>query len=85
MQLASVIGHTTSTVKHPSLEGRKMLIVQPLDAEGGDDGDPVIAIDELGCGSGNRVIITSDGQSVRERLGAKNSPVRWSVIGISDK
>ena len=84
MQLAVVIGHATSTVKHPSLEGWRMLIVQPLDAHGHDDGDPGIAIDELGSGVGDRVMITGDGQSVREMLKSKSSPVRWAVIGIAD-
>ncbi|MCH7686837.1 MAG: EutN/CcmL family microcompartment protein [Planctomycetes bacterium] len=84
MQLAAVIGHATSTVKHPSLEGWRMLIVQPLDARGHDDGDPVIAIDELGSGVGDRVMITGDGQSVREMMESKSSPVRWAVIGIAD-
>ena len=84
MQLAAVIGHATSTVKHPSLEGWRMLIVQPLDAHGHDDGDAVIAIDELGSGAGDRVMITGDGQSVREMMESKNSPVRWAVIGIAD-
>ena len=84
MQLASVIGHTTSTVKHPSLEGWRMLIVQPLDANGHDEGDPFIAIDELGSGAGDRVMITGDGPSVREMVGSKNSPVRWAIIGIAD-
>ena len=84
MQLAAVIGHATSTVKHPSLEGWRMLIVQPLDAHGHDDGDPFIAIDELGSGVGDRVMITGDGQSVREMMKSNNSPVRWAVIGIAD-
>lgn len=84
MQLATVIGHTTSTIKHPSLEGWRMLIVQPLGAKGQDDGDPVIAIDELGSGVGNQVMITSDGQCVREMIKTDNSPVRWAVMGIAD-
>jgi ethanolamine utilization protein EutN len=84
MQLAEVIGRATSTVKHPSMEGWRMLVVQPLRADGGDDGDPVIAIDEIGGGRGDRVIITSDGKHVREMMGANNSPVRWAVLGIAD-
>jgi ethanolamine utilization protein EutN len=84
MQLASVIGHTTSTVKHSSLEGWRMLIVQPLGANGQNDGDPFIAIDELGSGVGDRVMITGDGQSVREMMKSNNSPVRGAVIGIAD-
>ena len=80
MQIAQVIGSTTATVKHPSLNGWRMPIVQPLKADGSPDGDPLIAIDELGSGTGSRVIITSDGATVREMIGADNSPVRWAVI-----
>jgi len=85
MQLAEVIGRSTSTVKHPSLNGWRMLIVQPLGSSGQDDGEPVIAIDDLGSGRGDRVIITSDGRHVRELTKSDSSPVRWAVIGITDR
>ena len=46
MLLGRVIGNTTSTVKHPSMQGWKLLVVQPLEADGhGCDGDPVLAVD----------------------------------------
>ncbi len=48
------------------------------------DGDPVLIIDELGCGIGDRVIYTSDGKSVREMVGADNTPVRFAVLGRED-
>jgi ethanolamine utilization protein EutN len=84
MQLAKVIGRTTATVKHESLAGWRMLIVQPLGAKGNADGDPVIAVDNLGGGSGDNVMITSDGKSVTEMIGSNSTPVRWAVIGIED-
>lgn len=84
MQLGKVIGHATSTVKHPSMNGWKLLIVQSLDAKGGADGEPVLAIDELGAGIGQRVMITSDGKAVSQMLGDDKSPVRWAVIGTVD-
>jgi len=84
MQPATVIGHATATVRHPSLAGRRLVVVQPLDAHGGEDGPPLIAVDELGSGRGDTVILTSDGTSVREMLGANNTPVRWAVIGLAD-
>ncbi len=84
MQLGKVIGHATSTVKHPSMNGWKLLIVQSLDAKGGADGEPVLAIDELGTGIGQRVMITSDGKAVSQMLGDDKSPVRWAVIGTVD-
>ena len=84
MNLAKVIGTTTSTVKHPSLNGWRMLVVQPLLVDGGEDGDPLVAVDDLGCRVGEDVIITSDGKAVREAMGTENTPVRWIVIAQPD-
>lgn len=82
---ARVIGHTTSTVKHPTMNGWKLLVVQPLGPGGHTpDGDPVIAVDTLGAGPGDNVMISSDGKFTGETLGQRATPVRWSVIGIFD-
>jgi len=81
-----VIGNATSTLKHPSMEGWKLLVVQPLLADGASpDGEPVLAVDSLGAGKGETVIITSDGRGTRELIGHDNTPVRWSVLGIPDR
>ena len=86
MQLASVVGTANSTLKHPTLRGQKMLIVQPLLADGkAPDGDPQIAVDAVGAGKGEKVMITSDGKFVREIVKHENTPIRWSVIGIADE
>ena len=53
MQLAQVMGHATATIRHPSMTGWRLLIVQPLDAREQPDGDPLLAIDEQGAGSGD--------------------------------
>jgi ethanolamine utilization protein EutN len=80
-----VIGSATATVKHPSMEGWKLLLVQPYGPDGRTpDGDPMLAVDALGAGIGEKVIISSDGKGTRELLGCENTPVRWSVIGIAD-
>jgi len=85
MQLALVVGTATSTVKHATLNGRKLLVVQPLMADGNSaDGDPQIAVDAVGAGKGEVVMITSDGKYVREMLKTEATPVRWSVIGTRD-
>ncbi len=85
MQIAQVIGHATSTVKHPALNGWRMLIVQTLDHAGQPDGEPLIAIDNLGSRRGDMVMITSDGATVREMMHSDNTPVRWAVLGIADE
>ena len=80
-----VVGTATATVKHPSMEGAKLLLVMALQKDGrAIEGDPILVVDKLGAGKGETVMITSDGIGTREMLGAKNSPVRWSVLGIVD-
>jgi len=81
-----VIGTATSTVKHASLHGWKMLVVQPLAADRkSDDGDPVLAVDSVGAGIGDHVVVTSDGRGTRELMESNTTPVRWSVMGIADQ
>jgi len=80
-----VIGHATATVKHPSLTGWRMVIVQPLNNARQPDADPVIAVDKLGSGPGSVVVLNSDGKGARELIGDDKSPVRWFVIGIVDE
>jgi len=72
-------------VKHSTLRGQKLLVVQPLMADQKTaDGDPQIAVDAVGAGKGQVVMITSDGKFVRELVKQENTPIRWSVIGIAD-
>ena len=84
MQLGHVIGQATATAKHPTLSGWKLSVVQPLDASGDPDGAPVVALDALGCGVGDRVLLTADGTGVREMVGANDTPARWAIIGLRD-
>lgn len=85
MQLGTVVGTATSTVKHSSLAGWKMLVVQFYGVDGRKpDGDPVLAVDALGAGVGDCVMLSSDGKYTKALLGSETTPVRWSVIGIQD-
>ncbi len=86
MQVGLVVGTTRATVKHPSMQGWKLLIVQPYGVDGTTpDGEPVIAVDALGAGRGERVLLSSDGRGTRTLLRSDTTPVRWSVIGIQDQ
>jgi ethanolamine utilization protein EutN len=81
-----VMGSATSTVRHPSMEGAKLLLVMALEADGRTaEGDPILVVDTLGAGRGEIVMITSDGIGTRELLHNENSPVRWHVLGIPDQ
>jgi ethanolamine utilization protein EutN len=83
---AKVIGSATATVRHPSLAGCKLLVVQPYQLDGKTpDGDPQLAVDRLGAGFGEMVVLSSDGKFVRQMLDSETTPVRWSIIGIEDE
>ncbi|GAB6166245.1 ethanolamine utilization microcompartment protein EutN [Thermostilla marina] len=86
MLAARVVGTATATVKHPTMQGWKLLVVQPLLCDGRTpDGFPLLAVDNLGAGTGDCVIISSDGRHTRALIGNDNTPVRWSVIGLADE
>jgi ethanolamine utilization protein EutN len=86
MLLARVMGNAVATIKHPSMEGWKLLLVMALQADGRTvEGDPILVIDSIGAGRGETVVITSDGIGARELVGSNRSPVRWSVLGIRDE
>jgi microcompartment protein CcmK/EutM len=85
MQTGRVLGTATATVKHPSMQGWKLLVVQPYGPDGrSPDGDPILAVDALGAGTGEVVIVSSDGKGTQQLLRSETTPVRWSVIGIVD-
>lgn len=86
MLLAQVVGTAVATMKHRSMEKQKLLIVQPMMADGTrPDGDPLVVVDCVGAGVGEAVILTSDGRFAREWLNVKATPVRWAAIGIADE
>ncbi len=85
MQLARILGTATATVKHPSLDGTKLYVVQPLMADRTTpDGDPQLAIDTVAAGVGDVVMITSDGRLLREVLKSDATPARWSTVALLD-
>ena len=85
MLLARVEGSLTATRKHPSLEGWRLIICQPIDAVGTPEGVPQVAIDAHGAALHQRVIISSDGLAARKAVGDDRSPARWMIIGIVDE
>ena len=85
MQLARIIGSATSTVKHVSLEGRRLVVVQPVLADWHSaDGDPQLAIDTVAAAVGDLVVITSDGATLRGLLGCDTTPARWNTVALVD-
>lgn len=84
MQPAKVLGTTRATIKHPSLNGQRLLIVQPLGVDDSADGPPLIAVDQLASSRGDRVMLTSDGAYARDLVGHESTPIRWYTLGILD-
>lgn len=85
MLLGTVIGHATATIKHHSMNGWRLVIVQPVNSRREPEADPVVAVDKLGSGPGQVVVMNSDGRAARELIGDDKSPVRYFVIAISDE
>lgn len=81
---AQVVGHAVSSHSHPSLKGCKMLICQPLDAEGIPGGPPMVAIDLFGAGLHSKVIVSTDGVGARHLVHDEKSPVRNFIQGVID-
>jgi ethanolamine utilization protein EutN len=80
-----VIGHATSTIKHSSLKGWRLLIIQPIGPTGLPDGDPNVAIDSLGASPGQRVVLNSDGKASRALVGDDKTPARYFVAALVDE
>jgi ethanolamine utilization protein EutN len=85
MQVGLVVGHAVATVKHASLTGWRLLLVQLLTTDGKPDGEPLLAIDNLGAGPSARVLLCNDGAEARNMVKDRNSPARWFVMGMLDQ
>lgn len=85
MLLARVEGNVVATRKHPSFEGWRLVICQPINQAGEAEGTPQVAIDPHGAGMHQRVVISSDGSAARQAVGDPKSPARWLIIGIVDE
>ena len=85
MQVARVVGTTISEVKHASLNGLKLLLIQMYLSDGKtSDGFPLIAMDLFGARVGDNVIVSSDSELTRDLRPEGTTPLRWCVLGIQD-
>lgn len=85
MLLARIDGNIVTTHCHPSLVGFRNVICQPLDDRGREDGAPILAIDCLGAGMHQRVLVSTDGSRTREIVQDERSPLRNYVAAIVDE
>ena len=84
MQIATVVGTVVATRKHPALEGAKLLLVQPQTPEGEARGPVLLAIDSVGAGVGERVLLVIEGKAAGDALGRRGAPVDAAIVGIID-
>ena len=84
MTLGKVIGTVVATAKASVLEGRKLLLVQPLDPGGAKAGRAILALDSVQAGVGDTVLVLEEGNSSRLILGDPMAPVRSMIVGIVD-
>ncbi len=85
MILGRITGNVVSTIHHPIVEGRKLLVAERLDATGQPTGGYIIAIDAIGAGFGETVLILDEGSGARQILDDSEAPVRSLVVGIVDE
>ena len=85
MILGRITGSVVSTIHHPVVEHRKLLLAERLDAGGRPTGGYVIALDAIGAGMGETVLILDEGNGARQILDDDTAPVRSIVVGIVDE
>jgi microcompartment protein CcmK/EutM len=85
VQIARVIGTVVSTQKNRKLEGAKLLLVQPLTLSGEARGVALLAIDSVGAGVGEKVLVVIEGKAAGDALGKKAAAVDAAIIGIVDE
>lgn len=84
MRICDVIGTVVATAHHPTYDGHKVLMVRPVDPDGTANAKAFIAVDRVQAGPGDRVLVLSEGNGVRQLLGKDAGPIRSLIVGIID-
>lgn len=85
MFLARVVGDVVSTHRHPGLGQRKLLLVRRLTLGGAEEGVEMIALDVIGVGAGERVLVVQEGGAARTLFQDQKIPVQAVVVGVVDR
>jgi microcompartment protein CcmK/EutM len=84
MQIARVVGTVVATQKHAKFSGAKLLLVQPVGLDDTPRGTPLLAVDSVGAGVHEKVLVVIEGRAAGEALGRKGAPVDAAIVGIVD-
>jgi microcompartment protein CcmK/EutM len=85
MYIAKVIGDVVSSIKFETLHAQKLLLVQPVDPDGTESGEPLIAIDMVDSGRGDVVLIVDQGTATRTVMAVQYPTVRTLILGVVDR
>ncbi|MGD9264503.1 MAG: EutN/CcmL family microcompartment protein [Lysobacterales bacterium] len=85
MIFARITGSVVSTIHHPIVDGRKLLLAERLDLDGKPTGGYVIAMDAIGAGMGETVLVLDEGNGARQVLEDDSAPIRSVVVAIVDE
>lgn len=85
MLLAEVVGHVVATAKHGTFEGFKILLVQPVTPDGRPSGSGMTAVDSVGAGAGERVLVVIEGKSAGDAVRNRQAPLDAAIVGIVDR
>ena len=85
MIIGKLIGDIYSTINHPFFNGKKLLVVEKITPEGKPAGDYIIAVDSVGAGVGEQVLVVDEGNSARQIIGSTTAPLRSIIVGIIDE
>lgn len=85
MFLARVLGSVVSTIKHPAYNSTKLMVVQPLSPNELESGPSSLAVDSVGAGPGETVLVLRLGEAAAQILDAESPPIRSVIVGIVDK
>lgn len=85
MKLCRVIGNVVATQKVPCFKGHKLLIVQPIDPDGGDISQSFLSMDTVNAGPGDTVLVEQEGNTARQLLGTPDDPFHSVIVGVVDR
>lgn len=84
MMLGRVTGEVVATQKHASHRGRKILLVQPVNPDDSERGEPVLALDAVDAGIGDRVLVVQEGYAAMTAAGRPQSPIDMTIVAVVD-
>jgi len=84
MFIARVIGDVVATIKHPALDGYKILDIERLTTDGDETGETILALDTVDSGPDDTVLVLDEGNSARQVMDYPDAPVRTLIVGVID-